>query len=231
MSHIVKDQECKKCDLKSNLFCFLTDEQLNSINESRLEVHYKKGELILKKGGPLTHIICISKGLAKVNLENNNGKQVLLGLIKPVEFIAGPGFLIDEQHHFTVSAIEDTEACFIDIRTYKEVMSKNPEFLMELVKYLNKHIIRYFNKINNLAHKHMHGKMADTLLYLADEVYHSDVFETYLTRQDLADMSAMTKESSIRILKEFKEDGIIDFNNARFKILKKDSLLQISKNG
>ncbi|NOX85984.1 MAG: Crp/Fnr family transcriptional regulator [Chlorobi bacterium] len=213
------------------MFCFLTEDQLNSVSESRLEVQYNKGEVIFKKGGPLTHIICISKGLAKVSLENDSGKRVLLGLVKPVEFISGPGFLIDGQHHFTVTAIEDTEACFIDIRLFKEVMSNNPDFLMELVKYLNKHIVRYFNKISNLAHKHMHGKMADTLLYLADEVYHSDTFETFLSRQDLADMSAMTKESSIRILKEFKDDGIIDFNNTRFKILKKKSLMQISKNG
>jgi len=231
MTHFVKDQDCTKCDLKSNLFCFLTDDQLDNINESRLEVNYKKGEVLFKKGGPLTHIICISKGMVKICLENNNGKQVLLELIKPVEFIIGPGFLIDEHHHFTVSAIEDTRACFIDIRIFKEVISKNSEFLMELIKYLNKHIIRHSDKISNLAHKHMHGKMADTLLYLADEVYHSDTFETFLSRQDIANISAITKESSIRILKEFKDDGIIDFNNTRFEILKKDSLLQISKNG
>jgi len=231
MERNLKRHDCRKCDLRSNFFNFLTEEQLSHINNSRLEVQYNKGEVIFKKGGPLTHIVCITKGLAKVCLENNNGKRVLLGLVKPVEFIGGPGFLVDDQHHFTITAVEETEACFISTNVYKEIMVSNPDFSMELIKHLNKHIIRYFHKISNMAHKHMHGKIADTLLYLADEVYQSDKFETYLSRQDIADMSAMTKESAIRILKEFKDDGIIDFNTTHFEILKKDSLQQISKNG
>jgi CRP/FNR family transcriptional regulator len=86
-------------------------------------------------------------------------------------------------------------------------------------------------KINLLAHKHMHGKLADTFLYLADEVYNNDTFETPLSRQDLADMSAMTKESAIRVMKEFKDEGIMNYNTTHFEILNKESLKKISQTG
>jgi len=231
MAQFAKTSDCSTCGLKLNLFCYMTEEQLAKVNEERQEVIFKSGETIFKSGGPLTHIICLTSGMVKISLEDQNNKRILLGIGKPVEMIGGPGFLVDDRHYVTVTAMEDTVACFIKAEDYKEVMRKNPEFSMELVKYLNKKIITYFDKINNLTHKHMHGKLADTFLYLADEVYNSDKFETTLSRQDLADMSAMTKESTIRIMKEFKESGIIAFNTSHFEILNKSQLQKISKTG
>lgn len=127
--------------------------------------------------------------------------------------------------------MEETVACYIKVEEYEEVMKNNPKFSMELVKYLNKKIIYYFEKINILTHKHMHGKLADAFLYLADEIYNSDKFKTSLSRQDLADMSAMTKESTIRIMKEFKDEGILAYTTNNFEILNKKALLKISKTG
>ena len=209
----------------------MTDEQLAKVNDDRQEVTFKEGETLFKSGGPLTHIICLTRGKVKIYLEDQHNKKILMGIAKPVQMIGGPGFLVDDRHYITVTALEDTLACFIKVEDYKEVMRNNPEFSMELVKYLNKKIITYFDKINSLTHKHMHGKLADTFLYLANEVYNNDTFETNLSRQDLADMSAMTKESTIRIMKEFKDAGILHYNTTHFEILNKDHLMQISQKG
>ncbi len=231
MTHFKKNANCANCGLKMNLFCYMTEEQLSKVNDERQEVSFKEGETIFKSGGPLTHMICLTSGKAKIYLEDQNNKKILLSIVKPVQMISGPGFLVDERHYFTVTAMEDTVACFIKSEDYREVMKTNPEFSMELVKYLNKKIINYFSKINSLTHKHMHGKLADTFLYLANEIYNSDTFETTLSRQDLADMSAMTKESTIRIMKEFREEGILSYNTTHFEILKKSQLEKISRTG
>ena len=82
----------------------------------------------------------------------------------------------------------------------------------------------------SLTHKQMHGRIADSLLYLS-KIYNNNSFETALSRQDIADLSAMTKESAIRICKKFKMDGIIDYNANKFKILNEKALKQISKTG
>ena len=210
----------------------MTDEQLAKVNKNRQEVRFKAGETIFKSGGPLTHIICITRGKVKVYLEDaNNDKKILLAIIKPVQLLGGPGFLTDERHHVTVTALEETTTCYVRTEDYKEVMRANPEFSMELVKYLNERIIIHYDKIINLTHKQTHGKIAETLLYLADAVYNNDSFETPLTRQDFADMSAMTKESAIRVLKEFVNEGIIKCDIHHFEILNKKMLQKISKTG
>ena len=232
MAKFSKTSDCFDCNLKLNLFCYMTDEQIAKVNSERQEVHFKPGETIFKRSGPLTHIICITKGKVKIYLEDiNTDKKILFGILKPVEMLGGPGFLVDERHYFTATALEETTACFIRTEDFKEVMRSNPEFSMEMVKYLNERIIKHYDKIINLTHKQTHGKIADTLLYLADVVYNSDSFETPLSRQDFADMSAMTKESAIRVLKEFEGEGIINCGTHHFEILKKETLQKISKTG
>jgi CRP/FNR family transcriptional regulator len=73
--------------------------------------------------------------------------------------------------------------------------------------------------------------MADGLLYLSNDFYRSSEFEMNLSRQDLADLTAMSKDSVIRILKEFEKERIISFRSKKMKILKKDVLFDLSEKG
>jgi CRP/FNR family transcriptional regulator len=83
----------------------------------------------------------------------------------------------------------------------------------------------------SLTQKNMHGRIADALFYLSEKVYAANPFNMSISRQDLADLSGMSKESAIRILKEFKDDGILRIDGSLFEILKIQQLKQISYTG
>lgn len=230
MAIFTKVTHCTKCNLKTNLFRFLNDEELEKINQTRHEVQFHKGETIFKQGGPFTHMACLTSGQAKIYIENADKKNLILRILKPTELVGGPGFNVDYRHHFSVSALTDSSACFIDVHAFKNMIEGNSIFSMEYIKYLNQIKIMYYEKMMSLTHKQMHGRIADALLYLA-KIYNSNNFETALSRQDIADLSAMTKESAIRICKEFKVDGIIDFTGNKFNIINEDALKKVSKTG
>jgi CRP/FNR family transcriptional regulator len=111
------------------------------------------------------------------------------------------------------------------------VVNRNPRFALELLKHINEMGIKNFEKIINLTQKQMHGRVADTLLYLSKMVYNTNVFHTTLSRQELAELSAMTKESVIRIIKEFKDEKILQVEGNKFYILQEETLLNISRKG
>jgi CRP/FNR family transcriptional regulator len=77
----------------------------------------------------------------------------------------------------------------------------------------------------------MPGRVAETLLYLKNDIYKNSKFNIDLSRQELADMSNMTKESLVRILQQFKESNIIKAQGSEIEILDESSLFNISKNG
>ncbi len=231
MTNFLKKGNCLSCALNLNLLCHMSGEQLDRVNKGRKEVVYRAGETIFKSGGILTHIVCIKQGMVKVYLESDSGKNIMLAIAKTNEMIGGPGFLVDGRHYHTATALEDTTVCLIDVDILKEVMLENPEFSMAMVKYLNERIIKLYEKMLILATKQAHGRVADILLYLSNKIYNSDQFETPLTRQDFADMSAIAKESLIRVLKEFDDDLLIKCGMHRIEILDKKALKKISNFG
>jgi len=219
------------CGPGPGIFHSLNQEQLQLVYSSRFQVEFKAGETIIKQGSALTHVIYLVDGKAKVLLEDSANQDILLQILQQPDVIIGPGFNKDFRHYYSVVAIEDTKACFVDVNMFKKFVEANPQFALDLVVFLNTGYIKLYDKLKSLANKHMNGRLADTLLYLSDEVYKNTEFETSLSRLDIANMSSMTKESVIRTLKNFKEDGIINTQNDKFRILKKDVLLEISKKG
>jgi len=210
----------------------MSEDQLTKVDEERQEVRFRAGETIFKKGGPLTHMLCITEGMVKLYLEDDlTDKRIILKIAKPVEMILGPGFLVDNRHHFTAVALVDTTACYIDIERHKQVMSENPEYSMQIVKHINDIVLNQFDKMMSLTNKQTHGKLAEALLYLSEKIYLNNEFDTRLSRQDLGDLCGMTKETTIRTLKDFTSEGLIESNNNHFKLLNIEKLKSISKNG
>jgi CRP/FNR family transcriptional regulator len=90
---------------------------------------------------------------------------------------------------------------------------------------------RTFERFVSLTQKQMHGRIADVLIYLAENIYNNQTFEIALSRQDISEFSGMSKDSAIRILKEFESEGIIEANGKTISINKMDLLKEISAKG
>lgn len=230
MAEQAKKLNCLNCPFKMGLFKFLTKEELAFLDENRYEIMFNAGETVFKQNGALTHLAALTSGLLKVYIEDSNKNNLLLTIRKPNEFVGGPGFMSDFKHHYSVMALESSLVCFIDIKAFEKVMRQNSEFAMQFIGYLNKIHIKLHEKLITLTHKNMHGRVAESLLYLSKVIYNSSSFTTLLTRQDLADISSLAKESFIRILREFKLKDLIKIEGNTFHIKDMEALEKISHN-
>lgn len=202
-------KHCKDCITRIPIFNTLTDEQFDLINKDRCEVRFRAGETIFKQGTTMTHIMVITEGLVKVYIEGINHRNLILRLARPLTMIGGPGFFTDYKNHITAMAVEETATCFIDVNKITELIKLNQEFAMGLLKWTNSHTLSNFKKFIELTQKGMHGRIAGALLYLYNDVFKEQNGVIRVNRQDLADLTAMSKESAIRILKELKDENII----------------------
>ncbi|MCB9013947.1 MAG: Crp/Fnr family transcriptional regulator [Bacteroidales bacterium] len=194
-------------------------------------MQFKAGENIAKQGTNLTHIINLTSGYAKVYIEGINDRNLLLKLAGPYSILEGPGIFMDQRFHFSVTALEPCTVCFINVENFKKVLKMNMAFNTRFFEHMSAKRSMMYDKLISLTQKQMHGKIADALLYFAEDIYHSDDFELSISRQDLADMTALSKDSAIRILKELEKDGIIVIDGRRITIPKMDVLKEIAARG
>jgi len=225
------ERRCIDCSCRSEMFNILSVEELEEVFRNKTTILFRKGETIRKQGTAMTHVISVSSGLAKVYLEGPDRKQTIVRIVKPTNFIGGPGIYLDQIHHYSVSALLDTTVCLIEMRTFKNILDRNKRFAEEFMKDFSRKILLVYQRLINLSHKEIPGRMADTLLYLMENIYSSTRFEMHLSKQDLADISGMSRDSCMKILRDFQRDGIISISNHEIQILELDKLLNISRLG
>jgi CRP/FNR family transcriptional regulator, polysaccharide utilization system transcription regulator len=222
---------CRICDKKCVPFRHLTDEELNLVNDNRQEVSFRAGEIIVKQGTSLTHAFTLSTGLAKVYLEGYDNRDLILKLVKPSEMVVGPGMFMDKKHHFSVSAVVNSTICLIDMGIFKQIFFNNKLFAEEFMREFSSRYAQTFHKFVSTCQKQMNGRIAEALLYLSQEIFGATEFDILLSRQELADFTGLSKESLIRILKEFKDDKIINTRSNHIEILNIKALEKYSEVG
>jgi CRP/FNR family transcriptional regulator len=233
MDHFKKSPictNCNDCNHRSPLFSLLKDDELEAINQGRFEVQYRAGEMIFKQGSATSHVLMLTSGLSKIYLENNN-RSLILKLIKPIQMFGGPGMFIDNRNYYSAAAITDSTVCYIGQENFRQAIRSNPDFAEKFIEHINRSAIFTFGRFTDLTQKQMPGRVADALLYLSKEIYQAPHFKIALSRQELADMTSLSKESFIRILKDFKEEGIIVLNGDDISIEKMSALEKISQVG
>jgi len=216
---------------EANIFKPLTETELHFLVEKKQQIRYNIKETIIKQNTSSTFVICMKDGLAKVSIEGEKGKNLIVKIIGKGDFISGGGLFNGNVQHFTISAITPVTCCLIDAGKLSNLFSENNKFAVELLRNHTKQSNYLLTKMVSLTQKYMPGRVAETILYLKNEIYKSNKFSVDLTRQELADMSNMTKESLVRILQQFKESNLIKTQGSEIEIIDEASLINISKNG
>jgi len=232
MAEFINHYNCLDCEhcLKVDPFSLLNENELESLNNSRLEVPFKKGEIIYKQGTPLTHIVIIHSGFGKIYIEGEKGKNLILNYTNKYDLNGGIGVFLDLRHHSSLMAVTDCEACFIEINAFKAALRTNSDFMEAYLKKHSQRILHIYHQFSILTQKNMEGRMAESIINLNDTVSENGSIKN-ISKQDLAELTAMTKESAIRVLKEFKDDGFIEIVDHTITILDKKALQKIALYG
>ena len=222
---------CLECMVRWENFEKLSEEEISLVNESRYEAAFKPGEIIIKQGSPASSAVFLATGMAKVYMEGLDGRNFILGIVTPSNFLASPGAHIASSHTYSVSALTFVQACFVSFEIINRLIITNPSFAMGMMEDLSRKSFTVHNKLVGLTQKKMPGRIAEALLYFSHSVFKADEFDMLLSRQELGEMTNMAKESVVRILKELEQLGLVETNCAKIRILDKDKLRTISERG
>lgn len=213
--------------------CFekLTGEEMKLLEENSAYITYKKREVICKQGSFVSHVMVVKKGLVKVFLDNGQNSLVLK--IIPDGNLIGLSSVSEEQNTFQYSAMAyiDTEIQQIDIHVFRQLLSQNANFAREVIDIFSANSVQVYGRFFCLTHKQAFGRLADILLCLADRIFKQPEFDLPLSRKDLGELSAMSPETVIRMLKKFNDEGLIAMDGKSMRIVDYEKLQRISETG
>lgn len=218
-SELDMDLVSKNALNRPDIFDLLSEKELAIIEKTRYEVFFKAGEIIFKRGSKTSQFMFLSTGLAKSYLEGFGDKNLIIRLIKPNEIMGVLASYVDGAHHFSVMAVEDSKCIFFDLDTYREIARKNFKVYDKLTENLCKHSMQYFSKFISLTQKHVNGRIAETILYLYKEIYKTNPIKLTITKHDIADMTGMSKDTAVRVLKALDLEKIIKLYDNTIHIL------------
>lgn len=222
---------CEDCNIKSPLFNSLTEDELHQINKDRYSVRFHKGEVILKQGTSAGYLLSLIEGFAKMYIEGDHGRNLILDFIKPPRMLGGPGAQIDGKHRYSVVAIEETLVCFIDLESFRKVFASSSKFAEQFLIHCSGNYLAALDRMVGISQKQMHGRMADALIHLSKDIYRSKTIGEEISRQDIAEYTCMSKDSAIRVLKEFERDQILSLHGKQVEVLDSDRLREIADKG
>lgn len=231
MGDITGFTACTISQRKCNCFEMLTESERELLNNNSVIINYKKGELISKQGGLVSHIMYIEKGLAKVFLESG-GNSLVLKIISDGNLVGLSSVSEDHNvYHYSTKAYIDTEVRQIDLTIFRQLLSQNAKFSREVIDILAANSVQIYGRFFCLTNKQSYGRLADIILCLSERVFMINDFDLPLSRKDLAELSGLSSETVIRILKVFDKENLIRVTNKHFEILNYDELKKISVSG
>ncbi|MEQ8302419.1 MAG: Crp/Fnr family transcriptional regulator [Cyclobacteriaceae bacterium] len=215
---------CALCEhLSDSLLNGLSKEELDAINVHKTCIKYKKGQNIFYEGTRPTGLYCMNGGKVKVYKNNVQGKEYIIYIAKPGDFLGYRSLLSEEQYAASATVLEDAKICFIPKDRFMEVLQKNPLFMKRVVKAVCHEMGIMEEKMAELAHKSVRERLAANLLMLKEtygmEGEESQLIDIALSREDLANIVGTATETVIRLLSEFKTDGLISFEGKRIRVL------------
>lgn len=225
MSTLIEDSlpplSCQMCKHRGDsAFHNLSSADLDKISHLKSCVSFKKGQVIMSEGSRPQGVYCVHSGKLKVYKIGTEGKEQITRFATNGDLIGYRSILSDEPISASISALEDTHACYIPKSSFFEVIEQNPKFSLNVLKLSCHELGEAGKMIASLAQKTVRERLAEILLILRatfgeDEEGYLDI---KLTREEIANMVGTATESAIRLLSDLKGEGLIETKGKRIKL-------------
>jgi CRP-like cAMP-binding protein len=231
MKTILETDKDYICDIKAPCFQMLLPEEAEVVRASKTQVLFRKDDHLTKQGAFASYVLFIIDGYAIQYLEGDGIKNFNLRIIRPGEFVGLSAVFSENTFNYSSVTLTDCHVFLIEKEAIGKVVKQNGIFGFSIIKRYCEQNTNLINTVRNLMYKQMNGRMADALLYI-DSLKNekAEIFQL-LSRKDIADFAGISTESTVKLLKIFEKDGLIELNEKDIKIIKQDSLLEISRRG
>lgn len=221
-----KHVTCSTCVArKKSLFGSFCNDELEHIEAHSDCNYYKKNQSLFLEASYPRGVYCINQGRVKVFKRGDEGKEQIIHIAKAGELVGFRAMFSGEPYNVAAETLEESNICFIGKDEFLSMMDSNPTLRNGIIKELSKELADRAEFITNMAQKSVRERLAFALILLMN-IYEDEPIN--LSREDMANFVGTATETLIRLLKDFKEEGLIEVQTRKLIVLDAKKLMDIA---
>lgn len=203
-------ERCAECAVRDSALCAsLADHELDALNVIARRKIVPRGQVFVWEGDVSTQCANIVSGVLKVTSATADGREQIVGLLFPGDFVGQP---FRTETSLTVTALSDTDLCIYPREKFETLLDDYSNLERMLLQRTMSALDDARSRMLSLGRKNAEERVAGFVLEMADRFHAGgpeESFDLPLTRGQMADVLGLTIETVSRQLTNLKGAGII----------------------
>lgn len=224
-------KNCVNCEVRQlTVLKNLSSEELQKIAICKCSSIVKKGDLVFDENQKLSGVYVVRDGVCKLTKLSENGKDHIVKLVVKGGLLGHRSVISEDTTNLKAVALSDLEVCFIPKEELLSRLHENNLVAFDMLKDLAHNLKEADNYIVDIANKSVKKRLADLLLYIESNFgkEKDNTLSLMLSREEMANLIGTATESAIRILSQFKADGLVAFSGKKITILNAEGLEKVA---
>ncbi|MEE8464376.1 MAG: Crp/Fnr family transcriptional regulator [Gammaproteobacteria bacterium] len=184
---------------------------------------------LVRAGDPCEQYCLPRSGALKAYRNTPDGREQVMGFYLPGE-LAGLDGLADGRSQWNLVTLEASSLCTVTHKNLIEAAGQVPELLNSLMRRLSGDMLKAADlATGSSAEARLAGFLIDIARRIGDACLDGAVFCLPMSRQDIASYLALAPETISRLFARLRDDGLIDVDRKRLRILDHPGLSQIAQ--
>ncbi len=195
-------------------------EAIKHLSDNRELRHYKRKDPIFREGEFPRWLFFVESGKVKVFKTSDDGRELIVKIAQAGDFLGFLALFNENAYLESATAMEDCTIKLVPKQDFAALVFGNRDVNAQFIKMLANHIAEREQQLIELAYNSVRKRVATTLTNLCDQsgpVIH-------VLREDLAALAGTAKETFIRTLTDFKNEGMLQISDGVITLVKIDKL-------
>lgn len=203
-----------------NLFC--SNKMENNIDDSHSK-EFNKNEFIFMVDDSSDKVFFITSGRIKVGTYGEKGKEITKAILGPGE-VFGELSIVNEGNgrRDFAQAMEKSAVCALSTEQMKLMMKDHSNLSLFFMKIIGSRVLEMEKRLESMVFKDSRTRIIEYLLEMIDKkgqrVGYEFVVRNFLTHQEIANITATSRQTVTTTLNELKNRDLITFNRKRLLV-------------
>lgn len=189
---------------------------IKDLGKDRKVKTLKKKSEIYNEGDMPLYVYFIKSGHVKTFKSHPDGKELIINLYGVNDFFGFEPILENGNYTESAVAMQETELISIPRHDFLLMIQSHPDVSKSFIHLLCQKVADRERQLLNLAYNSVRQRTAEALLK-SDTLKDSQSVIS-ISRDDLAKMVGTASESVIRVLSDFKEEGLIEIESGKIRL-------------